>query len=128
VAATGMTRASVNRAAAARPGQQVDVVLDASVVPGSVTDRRQGYQVRGVLMEAVRSRRSEVLAADATASTGVFRRTGLTAHHFRLRATGREVGHEDGWVTCDRQVRPSLDDACRLVPSSNLWRIRIAPR
>lgn len=114
-------------AAPSRSAAQVQTAAppDTYTVTGRVVRVSNGRPVRGVRVSATNANETGFIGSDLTDAEGRFVMRGVTAddNEFGIYVQGARVGFENGWVGCDRTLKPTFGDACTL--SSPTGKIRI---
>ncbi|WP_170286150.1 hypothetical protein [Nocardioides rubriscoriae] len=93
-------------------------------VTGRVVRFTNGRPARGVRVSAYDAGETDFLGADLTDEDGRFGiRVGDQYEEFGIYVRGARVGLQNGWLGCDRTLKPTFGDACTF--SAAVGRIRI---
>ncbi len=93
-------------------------------VTGRVVRFANGRPVRNVRVTAYDAGETDLLGADLTDAQGRFGiRVGDQFEEFGIYVQGARVGLQNGWVGCDRTLKPTFGDACTF--SATVGKIRI---
>ncbi|MDO9455361.1 hypothetical protein [Nocardioides sp.] len=96
-------------------------------VTGRVVRFGNGRPVRNVRVSTFDGNDTDFLAADLTNRDGRFTMTVTSSDDtFGIYVQGGRAGFQNGWLGCDKTLKPTFGDACTFGPQVGKIRIKVA--